>query len=130
MEAVHTTKGNLPNLTHPCSAHVNSTPYVLRSTYESTSKPSRFLKHVLSLCVTARRQEAAARAHLRRKANQERKRRIEVRRLAEAEAVRVKHEGPSLAEVVSDTREWLIRMQRMAQLQVCCSQIHECMRDW
>lgn len=42
----------------------------------------------------------AARARCRREANRERKKRLERRRLKEAEATRVKHEGPSLAEVV------------------------------
>ena len=42
----------------------------------------------------------AARAQRRREANRDRKNRLERRRQKKAEATRVKHEGPSLAEVV------------------------------
>lgn len=48
-----------------------------------------------------RREETAIRAQRKREANRERRRRLERRRLATAEATRIKHEGPSLAEVVS-----------------------------
>ena len=54
---------------------------------------------MLSECV-ARREEMAVRARRRREANRERKKRLERRRQKEAEATRIKHEGPSLAEVV------------------------------
>eukprot|EP00903_Cladosiphon_okamuranus_P010123 g9586.t1 len=46
-----------------------------------------------------RRDEMATRARCRREANLERKKRLERRRQKEAEATRIKHEGPSLAEV-------------------------------
>ncbi|CAM9780969.1 unnamed protein product [Ectocarpus fasciculatus] len=46
-----------------------------------------------------RREETATRAQRKREANRERRRRLERRRLATAEATRIKHEGPSLAEV-------------------------------
>ncbi|CAM9835664.1 unnamed protein product, partial [Pylaiella littoralis] len=46
-----------------------------------------------------RREELAVRAQRRREANRERKILLERRRQKEAEAVRIKHEGPSLAEL-------------------------------
>lgn len=68
--------------------------------YDAKRPDAAGTTHVmLSKCVT-RREEMAARARRRREANRERKNRLEWRRLKEAEATRVKHEGPSLAEVV------------------------------
>ncbi|CAM9338027.1 unnamed protein product [Hapterophycus canaliculatus] len=73
---------------------------------KARAKPGVLVSHNRAVCAFEgvelsflRRQETAARARRRRGANQERKRRIEMRRQAEAEAVRVKHEGPSLAEL-------------------------------
>lgn len=55
-----------------------------------------------------------ARARRRREANRERKKRLELRRQKQAEATRIKHEGPSLAEVVRE-----IVAERTQQLKFC-----------
>ncbi|CAM9763144.1 unnamed protein product, partial [Scytosiphon promiscuus] len=84
---------------------------------KARAKPGVLVSRNRAVCVlegvelsSLRRQEAAVRSQHRRKANRERKRRMEVRRLAEAEAVRVKHEGPSLAEL--QAQEQALQLER------------------
>lgn len=61
-----------------------------------------------------RREEMAARARRRREANRERKKRLERRRQKEAEVTRMKHEGPSVAELVR-----AVVAKRIQRLKTC-----------
>jgi len=63
------------------------------------------------------------RARRKRDANAERKRCLERRRLKEAEAVRIKHEGASKAELVSKRavlKAMLRRVETAAGARLCC----------
>eukprot|EP00752_Nemacystus_decipiens_P013072 g11561.t1 len=65
-----------------------------------------------------RREEMATRARCRREANRERKKRLERRRQKEAEATRIKHEGPSLAEVKAIEQAALLEKRQRLFLRV------------
>ena len=56
--------------------------------------------YTVCLVVSGRREELSMKAQRRREANRERKGRMERRRSAAAEATRIKHEGPTMAQVV------------------------------
>ncbi|CBJ29528.1 expressed unknown protein [Ectocarpus siliculosus] len=79
-----------------------------------------------------RREETATRAQRKREANRERRRRLERRRLATAEATRIKHEGPSLCEVRAlEEAALLEKRQRFFMFAVVA--IHSAIRwrnDW
>ncbi|CAN0251812.1 unnamed protein product, partial [Ectocarpus sp. 8 AP-2014] len=79
-----------------------------------------------------RREETATRAQRKREANRERRRRLERRRLATAEATRIKHEGPSLWEVRAlEEAALLEKRQRFFMFAVVA--IHSAIRwrnDW
>ncbi|CAN0443256.1 unnamed protein product, partial [Ectocarpus sp. 12 AP-2014] len=79
-----------------------------------------------------RREETATRAQRKREANRERRRRLERRRLATAEATRIKHAGPSLAEVRAlEEAALLEKRQRFFMFAVVA--IHSAIRwrnDW
>ncbi|CAM9809814.1 unnamed protein product [Ectocarpus sp. 4 AP-2014] len=79
-----------------------------------------------------RREETATRAQRKQEANRKRRRRLERRRLVTAEATRIKHEGPSLAEVRA-LEEVALLEKRQRYFMFAVVAIHSAIRwrnDW